>query len=231
MSVVISGATGGVGLSIVKKYASQGHNLILLGRDKDKLDKLCNKTQRSYNIAVKYFLCDIKNENTVHTCVQKISGLSDNVDLLINIAGIFPYGPINESSERQYDNCMNVNMKLPYLLSLGLFDKIKKGNGGKIINIGSSSSYSGFKNTVIYCASKHALLGFSRALNDEWKDYGVSVHCVSPGTMDTEMANVLEQDKTTYISTEEFAELVYDVSKYNGNMLVDEVRAVRRYIR
>ena len=122
-------------------------------------------------------------------------------------------------------------MKLPYLLSLGLFEKIKQGEWGKIINIGSSSSYAGFNNKVIYCASKHALLGFSRALNDEWKDFGVSVHCISPGTIDTEMADVLEQDKSTYIQTKEFAELVYDVSKYEGNMLVEEVRAVRRYIR
>jgi 3-oxoacyl-[acyl-carrier protein] reductase len=231
MSVVISGATGGIGLSIVRKYASQGYDLILLGRDKDKLDKLCIKTQSNYNITVKYFICDMKNESTIHSSIKKISKLSEDVILLINIAGIFPYGLISESTEEQYDNCMNVNMKLPYLLSLGLFDKIKKGSGGKIINIGSSSAYSGFKNTVIYCASKHALLGFSRALNDEWKDYGVSVHCISPGTIDTEMASVLEQDKNTYIKTEEFAELVYDVSTYNGNMLVEEVRAVRRCIR
>ena len=53
-----------------------------------------------------------------------ISELPDDVDLLVNIAGIFPYGPVIESSLDQYDNCMNVNMKLPYLLSQGLFNKI-----------------------------------------------------------------------------------------------------------
>ena len=231
MNVVISGATGGVGRAIANKFASKGYGLILLGRDKEKLDDLYDQIITNYKITVKYFLCDINNESTVRSSISEINELLSDVDLLINVAGVFPYGPIVESSESDYEDCMNVNMKLPYLLSLGLFDKLKSGEGGKIINVGSSSAYSGFKNTVLYCASKHALLGFSRALNDEWKSYGVSVHCVSPGTIDTEMAKVLEQDKTTYIKVDEFAELVYDVNKYNGNMLVDEVRATRRFLR
>ena len=84
---------------------------------------------------------------------------------------------------------------------------------------------------MAYCTSKHAILGFSRALNDEWKEYGVTVHCISPGTVDTNMVNSLQQDKDTYISVNEFAELVYDVSKYNGNMLINEVQANRRFIK
>jgi 3-oxoacyl-[acyl-carrier protein] reductase len=231
MSVVISGATGGVGLSVSNIYASKGHNLVLLGRDKDKLNRLSIKIKKKYNVTSEFYVCDIENESTVHACIQKISALADTIELLINIAGVFPYGAITDSNEEEYNNCMDVNLKLPYLLSLGLFEKIKNDNGGKIINIGSSSSYAGFKKTVIYCASKHALLGFSRALNDEWKDKGVTVHCVSPGTINTDMANILEQDKSTYIQAKEFAELVYDVSKYDGNMIVEEVRAMRRFIR
>ena len=231
MSVVISGATGGVGLTVSDIYASKGHSLVLLGRDKTKLNRLSIEINTKYNVTAEFFLCDMENESTVHASIQKINSLTNDVELLINIAGVFPYGVITESSHEEYNNCMDVNLKLPYLLSLGLFEKIKKDGGGKIINIGSSSSYAGFKNTVIYCASKHALLGFSRALNDEWKSDGVTVHCISPGTIDTDMANILEQDKSTYIQAKEFAELVYDVSKYNGNMIVEEVRAMRRIIK
>ena len=231
MNVVVSGATGGVGLSIVEKYASHGSNLILLGTSKEKLKKLSLLIKTKYSVEVKYFLCNIKYKETVHLAIKNITELSDSIDFLINNAGIFPYGPITESSEKTYQDCMDVNLKLPYLLSQSLFKKIQNDGGGKILNIGSSSSYLGSKNTVLYCASKHALLGFSRALNDEWKNYGVSVHCISPGTIDTKMASVLDQDKTTFINPKEFAELVFDISKYNGNMLVDEVRAVRKIIR
>ncbi len=231
MNIVITGATGGVGTAVAKQFASKGHNLILLGRNAKKLSELGEFISNNHNVSVDFFKCDADNGAEVKSCIKDINKLSMKIGLLINIAGVFPYGPLSKESESDFDNCLDVNLKLPYLLSLGLFNSLKKNGGGKIINIGSSSSYGGFKNTVTYCASKHALLGFSRALHDEWKEYGVTVHCISPGTIDTPQAEVLLQDKSTYMSAEEFSELVYDVSRYNGNMIVEEVRAVRRVIR
>ena len=231
MNVVISGATGGVGKAVAKLFASRDHNIILLGRDIGKLSRLSKYIGKNHKVTAKFYQCDVENIEEVENCIKDISKLSKKIDLLINIAGVFPYGPLLKMSKNSYDNCMDVNLKLPFLLSVGLFNNLKKSGGGKIINIGSSSSYAGFKNTVIYCASKHALLGFSRALHDEWKEHGVSVHCISPGTIDTDMADVLSQDRSTYIRAGEFAELVYDVSRYNGNMLVEEVCAVRRVIK
>ncbi len=231
MNVVISGATGGVGKAVAYLFASKGYSIILLGRNIEKLSELSEYISENYKVSVDFYQCSAENIEEVRNCIKDINKFTEKIDLLINIAGVFPHGPILEMSESSYDNCMDVNLKLPYLLSIGLFDKLKKNCGGKIINIGSSSSYAGFKNTVIYCASKHALLGFSRALHDEWKEHGVSVHCISPGTIDTDMADVLSQDKSTYIKVDEFSELVYDVSRYSGNMLVEEVRAVRRTIR
>jgi short-subunit dehydrogenase len=231
MSVVITGATGGVGEAVARNFASNGYNITLLGRNEDKLIKLSESISGNNHVLVKYYLCDVEKESTLTTSINAINESPDEVNILINVAGVFPFGPLREMEVGVYDNCMSVNLKLPLILSTGLFEKLKQGKGGKIINIGSSSSYSGFKHTVIYCASKHALLGFSRALNDEWKNFGITVHCISPGTIDTKMANVLKQDSSTYINTMEFAELVYDVSCYEGNMLVEEVRAVRRVIR
>ncbi|MDC1188006.1 SDR family oxidoreductase [Gammaproteobacteria bacterium] len=230
MSVVISGATGGVGKALTELYASKGHNLILLGRSERKLKHLIKATQKKYSVEMNYFICDINDEGTMDKLIFDVNKLTENFEILINVAGVFPVGPICEIENVNFDNCMNVNLKLPIMLSKGLFKKLAY-KGGKILNIGSSSSYGGFKNTALYCASKHAILGLSRALNDEWKDSGVTVHCISPGTINTEMANVLDQDSTTYIQPNEFAQLVYDVGSYSGNMLVDEVRAVRRVIR
>lgn len=230
MSVVITGATGGVGQALANLFASKGHDLTLLGRDADRLKALSKSIRETSAVVVDYYLCDIENVEVLEESLLAINESDVEINLLINNAGVFPYGPVNEMNENVYNNCMDVNLKLPLLMSNSLYAKLADG-GGKIVNIGSSSSYGGAKNTVLYCASKHALLGLSRALHDEWKDFGVSVHCVSPGTIGTEMANVLEQDSTTYIHPDEFAKLVYDVSSYSGNMLVEEVRAIRRVIR
>ena len=231
MSIVISGATGGIGKEVSKLFASKGQDLILLGPKMSSLKALSKSLDKINNASVNLFCCDIREREELSSCLKEINEVSENVSLLINIAGIFPFGPLLEEKESVFDECMDVNLRLPYLLSLGLFDSLKKEGGGKIINIGSSSAYSGFKNTVTYCASKHALLGFSRALHDEWKDYGISVHCISPGSVDAGMSSELSQDKTTYIEAEQFAELIYDVSRYNGNMVIEEVRAARRIIR
>jgi short-subunit dehydrogenase len=231
MSIVISGATGGIGTEVSKLFASKGKDLILLGQSMSSLKALNKSLDKSKSASVSLFCCDINDREEVASCIKEINEVSENVSLLLNIAGIFTSGPLLEEKESFFDECMDVNLRLPYLLSLGLFDSLKKKGGGKIINIGSSSAYSGFKNTVTYCTSKHALLGFSRALHDEWKDYGISVHCISPGSVNTGMSRELSQDKTTYIEAEQFAELIYDVSRYNGNMVIEEVRAARRIIR
>ena len=231
MSVVIRGATGGVGAAVAKLFASKGHSLILLDQNAKQLSDLGEYISTNHKVSVHFYQCDIENREEVSNCIKSIDKLSKKISLLINIAGVFPYGPLVDESESVFDKCMNVNLKLPYLLSLGLFNSLKENGGGKIINIGSSSSYSGIRNSVIYCTSKHALLGFSRALHDEWKDYGVTVHCISPGTINTNMSDVLPQDRSTYITVEEFSKLVYDTSSYSGNMIVEEVRAVRRVVR
>jgi 3-oxoacyl-[acyl-carrier protein] reductase len=231
MTVVISGATGGVGIAITKKFALKGHDIIILGRDVARLKKLRNSIKKDYEINIQYYQCDISVKDSVNNSIKSITSTVSSISLLINAAGVFPVLPVVSTEEHVYDNCMDVNIKLPFFLSRGLFGVLKSKNGGKVINIGSSSSYAGFKNTVLYCASKHAILGYSRALNDEWKEYGITVHCISPGTIDTSMANSLNQDSSTYITVDEFSELVYDVNKYDGNMLVEEVRATRRVIK
>jgi short-subunit dehydrogenase len=231
MSIVITGATGGVGKEVARLYASKGNDLILIGRCDKKLAALCGSIQDKYKINVDSIVCDARNKSQVDACIKEVVKKKTCISILINIAGVFPFGAVIDTNENDFNDCIDINVKYPYLLSMGLFELLKREGGGKIINIGSSSSYSGFKNTVLYSASKHALLGLSRALHDEWKELGVTVHCISPGTIDTEMAEVLDQDKTTYIKADEFSELIYDVGRYNGNMLVEEVRATRRIIR
>jgi 3-oxoacyl-[acyl-carrier protein] reductase len=207
-------------------------HLILLGKTKSTLDPIFNSISSIHKGKIDCIACNVENQDEVSSSIAQINEITDNISLLINLAGVLHYGSVTKQNEDIFDNTMNVNIKLPYLLSVGLFENIKGEGGGKIINIGSTSSYSGYKNTVSYCTSKHALLGFSRALHDEWKDYGITVHCISCGSLNTGMSDQLSsQDKTTYIDASEFAKLIYDVSCYKGNMVIEEVKAIRRHVR
>jgi NAD(P)-dependent dehydrogenase (short-subunit alcohol dehydrogenase family) len=105
---------------------------------------------------------------------------------------------------------------------------MKKVGWGRIVNIGSSSSYSGVSNTSIYCAAKHALLGFSRAIHDELKQYNIRTFSISPSGTKTRMGKLIpNQNYDTFLEPQEIAEYVAFVICYNGTMITDELRLNR----
>ena len=102
---------------------------------------------------------------------------------------------------------------------------------GRIVNIGSSSAYAGFKDTSIYCASKHALLGFSSSIYNELKERKVRTFCVSPCPVKTEMGKLVEnQDFDTFIEAKELAKFVVFLISFDDNMISEEVRLNRVFI-
>ena len=108
-----------------------------------------------------------------------------------------------------------------------------KNKWGRIINIASSSAYGGSPMTSVYCASKHALLGFSRSLYKELKGDNVRVICVSPGSIKTEMGRKVEelgQDFDTFMEPDELAEYIVYSSSLDGNMISEEIRLNRVFI-
>jgi len=99
---------------------------------------------------------------------------------------------------------------------------------GRIVNIASSSAYSGFAKTAAYCASKHGLLGFSRALDDELRGRGVRVIAVSPGSIKTPMGRkVRGQTYETFMDPREVADVIGDVASLDGSIVISEVRLGR----
>ena len=123
-------------------------------------------------------------------------------------------------------------MTAPFRLSQAVIGNMKTKQWGRIVNIGSSSSYVGFPNGAAYCAAKHGLLGLSRALHAELSPAGVRVYCVSPGAVKTDMGRqVLNQDFDTFMEPEEVADYIVFLLAQNGNMVSEEVRLNRMVYR
>ena len=225
----ISGATGGLGKSIAAELVLNQCNLFLTSTKKTKLKKLKKELSAvNSDIIINYDVCDLRKLNDVKKIIKKFRSTMGNCDILINCAGILPIKPLSKTLVSDYDSCFNVNVKAPFLLSKEFSNDMKKKKWGRIVNIGSSSSYDGFSETSIYSASKHAILGFSRSIQKELKSYGIRTCCISPGSIKTKMGKQIKgQNYSTFINPKEIAEAILNLIQFDKEMMIPEIRLDR----
>jgi len=229
-NVFITGASGGIGKELCLQFAEQGCKVFFTGRNKDKiieLEKEFDKRGYDYNFG----FVDLTRSDRIHSFIKLVRETMINIDILVNCAGLFLAKNLEKTEEEVFDNIFNVNVKAPFLFTRDFSKDMISNKWGRIINIGSSSAYNGFKDTSLYCASKHALLGFSRAIHNELKEHNIRTFCFSPGGVQTEMGKLVKgQDYSTFIEPDEFARYVIETIKYDSNMISEEVRVNRMVV-
>ena len=229
-NVFISGATGDMGIEISKKLASLGCNLMLNSTNQQKLKILSNSIKTDKNI-IKTLVADFNNIKDIEKVVSETLGFF-NVDIVINSAGIFPNLSISETTNSILLQTININVIAPFIFTREFSKKMIENNWGRIINIGSSSAYSGFKNTSAYCASKHALLGLSRSAHDELKEHNIRTYCISPSSTQGRMGKKsIDQDYSTFLSPTEIAEYIAFIISFDSNVMVEELILKRLFTR
>jgi 3-oxoacyl-[acyl-carrier protein] reductase len=223
---LVTGATGGIGKEIAILLHRAGCRLVLTGRDEEKLKSVAQETD-SYCLAGD-LTSDSFLENLMEQSVREVG----NADILINCAGVFKIKSILESSIGDYDQSFALNVRAPFILSQHFARNMKEQKWGRIINIASSSAYNGSGETGIYCSTKHALLGLTRSLFQELKEYNVRAFCFSPGSTQTEMArHDKRQDFSTFLDPEEVARFIVHTISFDSGMIAEEVRMNRMVIR
>ena len=231
-NALITGATGGLGKEIAIELAKKGVNLFLTSK-KENLQKLQLEIKNNNNeIIVEYQCVDLRCDDGVKALIKNIHEKFSSIDILINCAGENHRKPLSESTIEEYDSCMNLNVRAPFVLSKEFSKDMIKNKWGRIVNIASSSAHNGFKNAAIYCASKHALLGLSRTLFAELKNQNIRTFCVSPGSMKTRMAKedkglLAEHDYNTFMDPNEVAEFITKIISYNNEMISQEINLSR----
>lgn len=225
---VIIGASRGIGKQLSEILASYGCNLFLISKNEENLIKISDELIKNYNCKISYLAVDLSFDTNFSHALSKIKNFFEHIDILINSAAIFEINSITDSTIESFDRCYTLNVKAPFYFSKHFVDGMIKQNWGRIINIGSSSSYNGFSNSSIYCTTKHALLGFSRSLHEEVKHYNVRCYCISPSSTKTEMGKKSSnQNFETFIEPHEIAESIIFAISYNGNMVMNEFRLNR----
>lgn len=228
---VITGATGGVGKEIAKILAKKGCNLFLISKSNEKLIQLKSEIEKINNVKTITLTMDLSIQENLNNIILKIRENFNSIDILINAAGEFYIDSLEESTLEKFERGFNLNVRAPFYLSKVLSKNMSKQKWGRIVNIGSSSSYSGFKNGSIYCTTKHAILGLSRALHEELKDNNVRCYCISPASIRTEMGKISkEQNFETFLDPIEVAEAILFVIIFDENLVINEMRLNRMKI-
>jgi len=226
----ISGATGAIGGAIAETLASAGADLILVSTKKTDLLKIKDKLMQ-LNVNINVLHGDLSKQSDVLRIIDEAQQLG-GVDILVNAAGIFPNRSVHDMTLSEYHETMNINLNSAYMFSVSFSKGMIEKKWGRIVNIGSSSSYSGFKNTVAYCISKHGILGLTRALHDELKEYGIRVYCVSPSSTQGRMGlATVGQDYSTFLHPKEVSDYVMFVMSHDGNAVTEEVFIKRMFVR
>ena len=226
---LITGATGGIGKEVSIQLADQSCNLFLTGRNKKKLESLKKLLiKNNPDINIEYKEGDLTRLSDIKNIVTNTKHHFGNIDILINCAGIFMIKSIRKSTVEDFDKSINLNVRAPFILSREFSKDMVSKKWGRIVLIGSSSSYSGFENGSVYCTSKHSILGLSRALNIELKKKNVRVMCISPSSTKTNMGKIsVDQDFNTFLNPKEVAEYIIFILSFDNEMSIDESRLNR----
>jgi NAD(P)-dependent dehydrogenase (short-subunit alcohol dehydrogenase family) len=186
---VVTGGGRGIGLAIVRGLASAGAAVAVAGRDRARLDavvaSLASEGARAVAVS-----CDVREPADVARLAETARRELGPVTIVVNNAGIARSAKLADTDEALWADTLAVNLTGAYRVTRTLLpDLLAAGARGRVINIASVAAKVGFAYTAAYCASKHGLLGFTRALALEIAPRGVTVNCVCPGWTDTDMAH------------------------------------------
>ena len=191
-TILISGASGGIGSAIAKKFNKKNNNVILIfNKNKSSVAKLKKELT---NCNVTSFKCDLTNMEEIKTMTHKIIASFGRIDCLINCAGISKFGLIQDATEQDYYEVMDNNLKSTIMLTSAISKHMISEKYGKIINISSIWGVVGSSVESLYSASKGAINTFTLALAKELGPSNITVNAVCPGLIATKMNDSLSNE-------------------------------------
>lgn len=226
-TVLITGASSGIGKETAYVYAENGFNLVLVARRKDRLQEIQKDLEEKHRIQVDIITQDlstIESADELHT--QVLSAKLD-IDLLINNAGFGINGKFIDADISTETNMMMLNIvSLTKLTKLFALDMVKKGSG-HIINIASTAAFQPVPNFAVYAATKSYVLNFSEAIAHELKDKNVIVSVVCPGATQSEFATVSGANESHFKkgpTSRELGEFIYETMTKNTTQAIHGIK-------
>lgn len=191
-TILITGASSGIGLSCAKLFAKYGANLILAARRFDRLEALKDDLENNYQANTFIYELDVTKASDVAKFLENIPGSFKKIDILINNAGLaLGLDDLIHDDVNNWERMIDTNVK-GFLTVLRLVSKqmVELSVEGHIINIGSIAGLESYAKGAVYCATKHAVHAITQAFREEMVEYGIKVSEICPGAVNTEFSLV-----------------------------------------
>lgn len=192
-NVIVTGGLRGIGKSISLSFASEGANVIVFDLIDENLQETKNEIEK-FGVSFEYFKVDVSSFSKVEEAVEEVMKKYENVDFLINNAGITKDNLLISMSEEEWDKVISVNLKGTFNCSKSVVKYMIKKRKGVITNISSVIGIMGNKGQSNYAASKAGIIGFTKSLAKEVGSRNVRVNAIAPGFIETDMTKKLPEE-------------------------------------
>lgn len=190
-TILITGATSGIGEACARLLSSQGARLIICGRREERLLALQEELVKEFQTPVYSLSFDVRERAQVQLAIQNLPQDFKNIDVLINNAGgALGVERLDDANEDDWDRMIDMNVKGLLYLIRAVLPQMYQRNMGHVVNIGSTASLNVYPGGAVYCATKHAVHAISKALNLEAMKSAIRVTEIDPGMVETEFSLV-----------------------------------------
>lgn len=227
-TVIVTGASDGIGKQVALKLASKGALLALVGRNEERLNQVKEECLRLGSNKVEYFVCDISKLDEVKQTVNNTISSFKTVDILLNIAGIWQkLNTLENISDKEIDDVIDIDLKGTLYFTKYVLKYFKtKDNEAIILNVSSRSGVTGQEGQNIYTAAKWGVTGFSESLKSDLKGSKIRVATIFQGGTDTEMFRKTGEDfkQEKFIKPEDLAEVIFFMLSRPPQIWLHDVR-------
>lgn len=186
---IITGSAQGIGAEIAHVFASEGANLVLFDTQIEQLQILRQTIEKKWSNRVLIYKVDVSDQINVLLSVNEAIEFFGRIDILINNAGINAFHDFLTMTPQEWERCLSVNLEGTMNCCKSVLEHMVVQRSGNIVNVASVHSHKIVKGALPYTVSKHALIGLTRSLAIEFAEFGIRVNSVSPGLIDTPLAD------------------------------------------
>ena len=186
---VVTGGGRGIGAAVAGALARRGATLSLMSRSREELERQALALHRSHGIITAAVVCDVTNEESVRAAFSHAASERGQVAILINNAGAAESALFGQTTRALWDRMISVNLTSTYNCTAQVLPAMLSAKAGRIVNVASTAGLHGYKTMTAYCAAKHGVVGFTRALAQETAKHGITVNAVCPGYTETDLVD------------------------------------------